>query len=157
MQSAAGNNVVTVQSTRNRATRAINLTPMSQDANGALVAASEAQHPDTGKLILLVFSQVIFFGMVYGPVAAYLVEAFPAKVRYTSLSLPYHIGNGIFGGMLPLIGLSICAATGNIYAGLYYPMAVAALTVVVGSIALRETHGTRIWDEVEAHLAPPES
>ena len=157
MQSAAGNNVVTVQSTRNRATRPINLTPMSQDANGALVAASEAQHPDTGKLILLVFSQVIFFGMVYGPVAAYLVEAFPAKVRYTSLSLPYHIGNGIFGGMLPLIGLSICAATGNIYAGLYYPMAVAALTVVVGSIALRETHGTRIWDEVEAHLAPPES
>ena len=160
MQSAAGNNVVTVQSTRNRATGAINLTPMSQDANGALVAASEAQHPDTGKLILLVFSQVIFFGMVYGPVAAYLVEAFPAKVRYTSLSLPYHIGNGIFGGMLPLIGLSICAATGNIYAGLYYPMAVAALTVVVGSIALRETHGTRIWDEVEAHLAhlaPPES
>ena len=59
--------------------------------------------------------------------------------------------------MLPLIGLSICAATGNIYAGLYYPMAVAALTFVVGTIALRETHGTRIWDEVDAHLAPQES
>ena len=59
--------------------------------------------------------------------------------------------------MLPLIGLSICAATGNIYAGLYYPMAVAGLTVVVGSIALRETHGTRIWDEVDVQPAPQES
>ena len=58
------------------------------------------------KLILLVFIQVFFVTMVYGPIAAYLVEAFPAKIRYTSLSLPYHIGNGIFGGLLPLIGLS---------------------------------------------------
>ena len=64
--------------------------------------------------------------MIYGPIAAYLVEAFPAKIRYTSLSLPYHIGNGVFGGLLPLIGLSLCAATGNIYAGLYYPMIVAS-------------------------------
>ena len=63
--------------------------------------------------------------MVYGPIAAYLVEAFPAKIRYTALSLPYHIGNGVFGGLLPLIGLDIVAATGNIYAGLYYPIAVA--------------------------------
>jgi len=96
-------------------------------------------------------------GMVYGPVAAYLVEAFPAKVRYTSLSLPYHIGNGVFGGLLPLIGLSICAETGKIYAGLYYPMAVAGLTFIVGSIALRETRGIRIWDEVDAGLAPQQS
>ena len=157
MQRAAGNNVVTVRSTRNPATGAINLTPISQDATGALVPAPEAPHPDTGKLIFLVFIQTIYLGMVYGPVAAYLVEAFPAKIRYTSLSLPYHIGNGVFGGLLPLIGLSICAATGKIYAGLYYPMAVAALTVVVGSIALRETHGTRIWDEVDVQLAPRES
>jgi len=156
MERAAGNNVITVKSTRNQVTGAINLTPMSGDATGALVVAPEAPHPDSGKLILLVFIQMIYVGMVYGPVAAYLVEAFPAKVRYTSLSLPYHIGNGIFGGLLPLIGLSICAATGKIYAGLYYPMAVAALTFVVGSIALRETHGTRIWDEVDAHLAPQE-
>jgi hypothetical protein len=85
---------------------------------------------------------------VYGPIAAYLIEAFPAKVRYTSLSLPYHIGNGVFGGLLPLIGLSTCAATGNIYAGLYYPMIVAGVTFVVGSLLLRETHGHRIWDEV---------
>jgi len=77
-----------------------------------------------------------------------LIEAFPAKVCYTSLSLPYHIGNGVFGGLLPLIGLSSVAATGNIYAGLYYPMIVASMTFIVGSLLLRETHGTRIWDEV---------
>src|SRR5271166_2311901 len=156
MQSAAGNNVVTVRSRRNPVTGAINLTPMTTDANGALVVASEAMNPDVAKLVFLIFIQMIYVGMVYGPVAAYLVEAFPANIRYTSLSLPYHIGNGIFGGLLPVVGLSICAATGKIYAGLYYPMAVAALTFVVGSIALRETHGTRIWDEVAAHLAPQE-
>jgi hypothetical protein len=95
-----------------------------------------------------VFLQVIYVCMIYGPIAAYLVEAFPAKIRYTSLSLPYHIGNGVFGGLLPLIGLSLCAETGNIYAGLYYPMIVAAITLIFGSILLRETHGTKIWDEV---------
>ena len=160
MQSAAGNNVVSVQSTRNPVTGAINLTPMSRndsDPNGVLSIAPEAPHPDLGKLVLMIFIQMIYVGMVYGPVAAYLVEAFPAKVRYTSLSLPYHIGNGIFGGLLPLIGLSICAATGNIYAGLYYPIAVAGLTFVVGSVALRETHGVKIWDEVDAELTPGKS
>jgi hypothetical protein len=86
--------------------------------------------------------------MIYGPIAAFLVESFPAKVRYTSLSLPYHIGNGVFGGLLPLIGLFICATTGNIYAGLYYPMIVAGITFIVGSLLLRETHGVKIWDEV---------
>ena len=99
-------------------------------------------------LVLLVFVQVIFVCMVYGPIAAYLVEAFPAKIRYTSLSLPYHIGNGVFGGLLPLIGLSSCAATGNIYAGLWYPMIVASITFIVGSIFLKETRHVRIWDEV---------
>ena len=86
--------------------------------------------------------------MVYGPIAAYLVEAFPAKIRYTSFSLPYHIGNGVFGGLVPLVGLSVCAATGNIYAGLWYPMIVAGMTFLVGSIFLKETHGHRIWQEV---------
>ena len=85
---------------------------------------------------MLVFIQVIFATMVYGPIAAYLVEAFPAKIRYTALSLPYHIGNGVFGGLLPLIGLSVVAETGNIYAGLYYPIAVAAATFIIGSILL---------------------
>jgi MFS family permease len=148
MQRAAGNNVVTVKSTRNKVTGAISLTPMTTDATGALVPAKEAPNPAQGMLILLVFIQVIYVCMVYGPIAAYLVEAFPAKVRYTSLSLPYHIGNGVFGGMLPLIGLSLCAGTGNIYAGLYYPMVVAGMTFIIGSLLLRETHSTKIWDEV---------
>jgi MFS family permease len=148
MEHAAGNNVVTVKSTRNKVTGAIALTPMTTDATGALVPAKEAPNPNQSMLVFLVFIQVIYVCMVYGPIAAYLVEAFPAKIRYTSLSLPYHIGNGVFGGLLPLIGLSSCAATGNIYAGLYYPMIVAAITFVVGSLMLRETHSTKIWDEV---------
>ena len=86
-------------------------------------------NPIAWKLILLVFIQVMFVTMVYGPIAAYLVEAFPAKIRYTALSLPYHIGNGVFGGLLPLIGSDVVAATGNIYAGLYYPIAVAGAHV----------------------------
>jgi len=157
MQRAAGNDVVTVQSTKSKVTGAISLTPLTTDANGALVPAKEAPSPAQGMLILLVFIQVIYVCMVYGPIAAYLVEAFPAKVRYTSLSLPYHIGNGVFGGLLPLIGLIICAATGNIYAGLYYPIAVALVTFVVGSLLLRETHATKIWDEVAPQdVASPE-
>jgi len=148
MQKAAGNNVVSLESKRNAVTGAISLTPMTLDAAGAKVPAKEAPNPDSTMLVLLVLIQVVYVCMVYGPIAAYLVELFPAKVRYTSLSLPYHIGNGVFGGLLPLIGLSICAATGNIYAGLYYPMGVAAITFIVGSIFLRETYGTKIWDEV---------
>ncbi len=154
MERAAGNHVVTVKSTRSQVTGAITLTPMTLDSTGALVAANEATNPNKGKLILLILIQSIYVGMVYGPIAAYLVEAFPAKIRYTSLSLPYQIGNGVFGGLVPLIGLSVCAGTGKIYAGLYYPIAVAAVTFVVGSFALRETHGTRIWDEVGGHPAP---
>lgn len=99
-------------------------------------------------LTALVFIQVIFVTMVYGPIAAFLVEAFPAKIRYTSMSLPYHFGNGWFGGFLPLISTALVARTGNIYAGLVYPIAVALLTFVVGSLFLRETHKDRIWDEV---------
>jgi len=97
----------------------------------------------------LVFIQVIFVTMVYGPIAAYLVEAFPAKIRYTSLSLPYHIGNGVFGGLMPLIGVYVVSQTGNIYAGLYYPIIVAAITFVVGSLLLKETSHIEIWREVD--------
>jgi MFS family permease len=115
---------------------------------GTLIAS-----PVTWKLILLVFIQVIFVTMVYGPIAAYLVEAFPAKIRYTALSLPYHIGNGVFGGLLPLIGLWVVAQTGNIYAGLYYPIAVALITFVVGSLLLKETNSVLIWKEIESSRA----
>ena len=96
----------------------------------------------------LVFLQVIFVTMVYGPIAAYLVEAFPAKIRYTSLSLPYHIGNGVFGGLVPLVCVWIPAVTGNPFDGLYYPITIAALTFIVGSIMLHETRNVHIWQEV---------
>ncbi len=149
MERAAGNNIVTVAPAKDKVTGATKLTAMARDEKtGALMPAKEAATPNVPMLVFLVFIQVIYVCMIYGPIAAYLVEAFPAKIRYTSLSLPYHIGNGVFGGLLPLIGLWSCAATGNIYAGLYYPMAVAALTFVVGSLLLKETHGTKIWDEV---------
>lgn len=150
LQAAAGTNVLSVKSTKDKVTDATKLTPMTVDPTTQQpVAAKEATAPNVPALIGLVWIQVIFVCMIYGPIAAYLVEAFPAKVRYTSLSLPYHIGNGVFGGLLPLIGLSICAATGNIYAGLYYPMGIAAITFVFGSLVLKETHGTKIWDEVD--------
>jgi MFS family permease len=103
---------------------------------------------NTVMLTLMVFIQVIFVTMVYGPIAAFLVESFPAKIRYTSMSLPYHFGNGWFGGFLPLISTAVVAATGNIYAGLIYPIAVALLTFVVGSIFIKESYTNRIWDEV---------
>jgi MFS family permease len=157
MQAAAGSNVVTAISQRSPVTGAISLTPQT-DVGGALQPAKEVltytdfnsfiSNSVAWKLILLVFIQVIFVTMVYGPIAAYLVEAFPAKIRYTSLSLPYHIGNGVFGGLLPLIGLTIIAETGNIYAGLYYPIAVALITFIVGALLLKETRHVRIWHEV---------
>ena len=166
MQAAVGSDVVTAVSQRNPVTGAISLTPQSM-TGGVLHNAPEVltftslghllAEPIAWKLILLVFIQVVFVTMVYGPIAAYLVEAFPAKIRYTALSLPYHIGNGIFGGLLPLIGLSVIAQTGNIYAGLYYPICVAAATCVVGSLLLRETHSTLIWDEIEAAVEPDAS
>jgi len=89
------------------------------------------------ELILVIM--VIYVTMVYGPIAAFLVELFPTKIRYTSMSLPYHIGNGWFGGMLPLTATAMVAATGDIYYGLWYPIVVALMTLVIGSIFLRET------------------
>ena len=89
------------------------------------------------ELILVIM--VIYVTMVYGPIAAFLVEMFPTKIRYTSMSLPYHIGNGWFGGMLPLLATAMVAATGNIYNGLWYPIVVAAMTLIIGSLFLRET------------------
>ena len=95
-------------------------------------------------LIVLVFIQVVFVTMVYGPIAAFLVELFPARIRYTSMSLPYHIGNGWFGGMLPLVSAALVTANGSIYAGLWYPVIIAAITFVVGMVFIRETRDHRI-------------
>ncbi|AER54789.1 putative major facilitator superfamily transmembrane transport protein [Pseudoxanthomonas spadix BD-a59] len=95
-------------------------------------------------VIAVLFVLAIFVTMVYGPIAAWLVELFPTRIRYTSMSLPYHIGNGWFGGFLPTISFSLVAATGNMYYGLWYPIGVALMTVVIGGIFLRETRGVDI-------------
>jgi hypothetical protein len=88
---------------------------------------------------LLLFVLVLYVTMVYGPIAAILVEMFPTRIRYTSMSLPYHIGNGWFGGFLPTTAFAMVAATGDIYYGLWYPIVVAAATLVIGMLFVRET------------------
>ncbi|HEV7765600.1 MAG TPA: MFS transporter [Thermoanaerobaculia bacterium] len=110
---------------------------------------ADPANPNTFMLTLLVFIQVIYVTMVYGPIAAFLIEAFPAKIRYTSFSLPYHLGNGWFGGTLPLIAGVMMAKTGNIYAGLYWVIGVALMTFLVGTFGLRESHRVEIWKEAE--------
>ncbi|HMF44878.1 MAG TPA: MFS transporter [Polyangia bacterium] len=112
----------------------------------AKMAIPKANPADVNKglLILLVLIQVVFVTMVYGPIAAFLVELFPARIRYTSMSLPYHIGNGWFGGMLPLTAAALVVANGNIYAGLWYPVVVAALSFLIGTLFIRETRDHRI-------------
>ena len=130
-----------------------------------------ASHPNLVGLTAMVFIQIVYVTMVYGPIAAFLVEYFPARIRYTSLSLPYHLGNGEFGGWLPYVATAIVAASapagllaflnpggtpgGNIFAGLIYPIAIALMTVVIGGLFVRETFRNRIWDEVGGRDAPP--
>jgi len=89
------------------------------------------------ELILVIF--LVYVTMVYGPIAAFLVELFPTNIRYTSMSLPYHIGNGWFGGMLPLLATALVAWSGDIYYGLWYPIIVAIMSLVIGMIFLKET------------------
>ena len=120
----------------------------------AVTSTFIAQNPNIIALIALVFVQIIYVTMVYGPIAAFLVEFFPARIRYTSLSVPYHFGNGWFGGFLPLIAAGLASATGNIYAGLVYPIAVALMGVVIGGLLIRETKDRRIWDEVGGMAVP---
>jgi MFS family permease len=110
----------------------------------ALTAAGYPEKADPARvnkpMVLLILTiLVIYVTMVYGPIAAWLVELFPTKIRYTSMSLPYHIGNGWFGGFLPTIAFALVAGSGNMYQGLWYPIIIAAMTFVVGSLFLRET------------------
>lgn len=117
--------------------------------NAAFTAAGYSAKADPAKINyfmveLLLVIIVIYVTMVYGPIAAFLVEMFPTKIRYTSMSLPYHIGNGWFGGMLPLLATAIVAASGDIYAGLWYPIGVAVMTLIVGFVFLRDTKGVDI-------------
>jgi MFS family permease len=117
----------------------------------ALRAAGYPAKADPAKLnkpmvILILSILVIFVTMVYGPIAAMLVEMFPTRIRYTSMSLPYHIGNGWFGGLLPATGVAIVAQTGNMYNGLWYPIIVASVTFVIGMLFVKETKDIDIYE-----------
>jgi hypothetical protein len=107
-------------------------------------ASVQFSWPLVGLLVIL----VIYVTMVYGPIAAMLVEMFPTRIRYSALSLPYHIGNGWFGGFLPAIVFAIVVATGDIYAGLWYPIIVASMTFVIGLIFVKETKGHHLDRDV---------
>ncbi|MFN8439558.1 MAG: MFS transporter [Caldilineaceae bacterium] len=106
-----------------------------------------AQNPNTFMIGVMIWILVLFVTMVYGPIAAFLVESFPAKIRYSSVSLPYHVGNGYFGGFLPLIATSVVASTGNIFAGLWFPIAIASMTFIIGTLLLKETNHMEIHHE----------
>jgi hypothetical protein len=99
-------------------------------------AVADINYPMT---VLLLWILVIYVTMVYGPIAAWLVELFPSRIRYSGVSLPYHIGNGWFGGFLPATVFAIVATTGNIYSGLWYPIIIAAISLVIGFLFLPET------------------
>lgn len=132
-------------------------TAATVDATGAAVpAVLVAAHPNLVALTALIFCLVLFVTMAYGPIAAYLVELFPTKVRYTSLSVPYHIGNGIFGGLVPLISTAMVAwaatqPTGflqehSIYFGLVYPVVIALITFIIGSLSMKDVRNVRLLD-----------
>ena len=97
-------------------------------------------------VVLILTIMMIYVTAVYGPIAAFLVELFPTKIRYTSMSLPYHIGNGWFGGMLPLLATAMVAASGDIYYGLWYPILVAVMSLVIGVLFLRKKYTRTIED-----------
>jgi MFS family permease len=146
-----GENVFNVPDPRSipEADRADAIKAFQTNAGAALKSVGYPEKADPAQIdkpltIAILTLLVIFVTMVYGPIAALLVELFPARIRYTSMSLPYHIGNGWFGGFLPTIAFAIVAATGNIYSGLWYPVIVASLTVVIGALLLPETRSRRI-------------
>jgi MFS family permease len=110
-------------------------------------AAADPKAMNVPLVMFLLWLLALYVALVYGPIAAWLVELFPARIRYTSISLPYHIGNGWFGGFLPTISFAIVAATGDIYAGLWYPISIALMTFVLGSLFMPETKDRDIRHE----------
>ena len=123
---------------------------LKKDLGAAIKAAgypSKAEPDQINKpmLVLMLFILVLFVTMVYGPIAAMLVEMFPTRIRYTSMSLPYHIGNGWFGGLLPTISFALVASNGNIYHGLWYPIVIAVICFVIGALFVRETKDNDIY------------
>ncbi len=132
--------------------KSVTATPTSENAAPKTVLQHAITFPSLTSppalaLIGLIFVQVIFVTMVYGPIAAFLVELFPTRIRYTSMSLPYHIGNGVFGGMVPFTAQYLVQQTGDRYAGLWYPMGIATLTLIVGTFMLKERRNIKMHDE----------
>jgi MFS family permease len=117
----------------------------------AIVASSNPARP--GMLTLLVFLQMVALVLAYAPLAAYLVEAFPPRIRYTSISLPYNLGNGWFGGFLPLIATALVAATGDRLAWLAYPIGLSVVTLIVGGLYVRDSLIGPLPGEVPVRVA----
>ena len=107
-------------------------------------AKADPAQIDKGMIVVILTILVVYVTMVYGPIAAMLVELFPTRIRYTSMSLPYHIGNGWFGGFLPTVAFAMVAATGDIYYGLWYPIVIAVMTAILGTFFLPETKDREI-------------
>jgi len=130
--------------TAEEAAGATEVTAFSIPAAGAFTMTAAPDQVSWPKVIAILFILVIYVTMVYGPIAAILVEMFPTRIRYTGMSLPYHIGNGWFGGLLPATVFAMSAAAGDIYYGLWYPIAIAAMSLVIGTIFVKDTLGTNL-------------
>ncbi len=128
--------------TKEEAGAATDVTVYSVPASGAFSMFADPAQVNWAKVIGILFILILYVTMVYGPIAAILVEMFPTRIRYTGMSLPYHIGNGWFGGLLPATVFALSAAKGDIYYGLWYPIAVAAMTLIIGVIFVKDTLGT---------------
>ncbi|MER9744056.1 MFS transporter [Mesorhizobium sp. M0187] len=128
--------------TKDEAAGATEVTVYSIPAAGAFAMFADPAQVNWAKVIGILFILVLYVTMVYGPIAAILVEMFPTRIRYTGMSLPYHIGNGWFGGFLPAIVFALSAYKGDIYYGLWYPVVIAAMSLIIGMIFVRDTLGT---------------
>ncbi len=144
-------NAVTIDATKVEYDQATVLTTVTSKPDGTQETKTEITPKGTTMIVQLgglVLLQVVFVTMVYGPIAAFLVELFPTRIRYTSLSVPYHIGNGVFGGLVPLISTALAASTGNKLAGLSYPIGIALMTAIVGGLLIKEKRNV-VWDDAE--------
>ena len=128
--------------TAEEAAGATSITAFSIPEAGAFTMVADPAAVNWTMVIAILFILVVYVTMVYGPIAAILVEMFPTRIRYTGMSLPYHIGNGWFGGLLPATVFAMSAARGDIYFGLWYPIAIAAMSLVIGLIFVKDTLGT---------------
>jgi hypothetical protein len=132
--------------------RKVQIATFQKDLQAALTEAGYPAKADDARInkplvIAILWALVLLVTMVYGPIAGMLVELFPSRIRYTSMSLPYHIGNGWFGGFLPATAFAIVAARGDIYSGLWYPIVIALATFVIGMLFVKDTRKSNVYHE----------